>query len=133
MARRWKKAAPRKSDGGVIGYAWRMVGGHSEALMAVLLSAMKLAPIDLERRIVDEIVGKGSISNVLFYDAIYLALQLLACLISMRTLKRPGFSTNWSPTGSRRSSALQRRHEKPGGDRLLMKSGSAAQGPDASW
>lgn len=75
----WPEAAPRTTDRSLLTYTWRVIGRKAvmAALLAALLAAITLAPIDLERRIIDEISVGGPFSHIALLGAFYLFFNLL--------------------------------------------------------
>lgn len=61
------------------GFVWRASGTHQfyVGLIAVAVALLNFAPIDLQRRIVDEAIASGEINALLFLGAIYLAVVLI--------------------------------------------------------
>lgn len=60
-------------------YIWRMSGMHQVwmCLIAVVLALISMAPLELQRRIVNEAVDAGSIELMLWLGGIYLGILLL--------------------------------------------------------
>jgi ABC-type bacteriocin/lantibiotic exporter with double-glycine peptidase domain len=79
----WPEAAPRTSDRSVLSYTWRVIGMKTlvAAFLAALLAGVTLAPIDLERRIIDEISVGGPFSQIAFLGGLYLGFNLLQQLM----------------------------------------------------
>jgi ABC-type bacteriocin/lantibiotic exporter with double-glycine peptidase domain len=75
----WPEAAPRTSDRSLLAYTWRVIGKKTliAAGIAALLAAITLAPIDLERRIIDEISVGGPFGQIALLGALYLFFNLL--------------------------------------------------------
>lgn len=75
----WPEAAPRTSDRSVLTYTWRVIGRKTvlAALLAALMAGITLAPIDLERRIIDQISVGGPFAQIAFLGALYLFFNLL--------------------------------------------------------
>lgn len=75
----WPNAAPRHGDRNVLAYGWRVAGLHlaMASLIAVLLAAITLAPIDLERRIIDHITEGGTYEQIVALGILYLLFNLL--------------------------------------------------------
>lgn len=63
---------------GLLGYVWRMSEWHQVwvCLFAVILALIDLVPLELQRRIVNEVVGSQDVPLLLRYGAVYLALIL---------------------------------------------------------
>lgn len=63
---------------GLLGYVWRMSEWHQVwvCLLAVILALIDLIPLELQRRIVNEVVGAQDVPLLLRYGAVYLALIL---------------------------------------------------------
>jgi ABC-type bacteriocin/lantibiotic exporter with double-glycine peptidase domain len=61
------------------GFVWRASGKHQfyVGLIAVAVALFNLAPIDLQRRIVDDGIAKGDIRTLLFLGGLYLAIVLI--------------------------------------------------------
>ena len=81
----WPGVLPRQTDRGVVSYTWRVAAKPSlfAAFLSVVLAVMTLAPIDLERRLIDEIAGSGIFANVVVLGVIYLLFQLMQQLLKV--------------------------------------------------
>lgn len=60
------------------GYVWRMSGWHQAgvALLAVTVSALGLAPIELQRRIIDDAISEGDATLLVTLAVIYLGVAV---------------------------------------------------------
>jgi ABC-type bacteriocin/lantibiotic exporter with double-glycine peptidase domain len=67
-----------RSDETLAGFVWRASGKHQfyVGLIAVAVALFNLAPIDLQRRIVDDGITKGNLEILLVLGGIYLAIVL---------------------------------------------------------
>ena len=65
-----------RSDESLAGFVWRASGPHQfyVGLLAVAVALCNLAPIDLQRRIVDDAITAGDVRMLLFLGGVYLAI-----------------------------------------------------------
>jgi ABC-type bacteriocin/lantibiotic exporter with double-glycine peptidase domain len=86
FAARLRKIRPFKAASEVIrpnetlaGFVWRASGAHQfyAGMIAIAVALVSLAPIDLQRRIVDEAIGNRDVETLLFLGALYLAILLI--------------------------------------------------------
>jgi ABC-type bacteriocin/lantibiotic exporter with double-glycine peptidase domain len=86
FAARLRKIRPFKAGSEVVranetlaGFVWRASGVHQfhVGLIAIAVALFNLAPIDLQRRIVDDAIVKGNIEALLVLGALYLAILLV--------------------------------------------------------
>ena len=63
----------------LLGYVWRMSEWHQVAacLLAVVVALLNLIPLELQRRIVNEVVDTQNVSMLLMFCGIYVAVILL--------------------------------------------------------
>ncbi|MDW3183465.1 MAG: ABC transporter ATP-binding protein [Roseobacter sp.] len=63
----------------LLGYVWRMSEGHQVAvcLLAVCVAVLNLAPLELQRRIVNEVVESRDVSMLVQFGTAYVVLILL--------------------------------------------------------
>jgi hypothetical protein len=63
----------------VAGFVWRASGMHQfhVGLIAIAVALFNLAPIDLQRRIIDDAITNGNVEALLFLGAVYLGIILL--------------------------------------------------------
>jgi ABC-type bacteriocin/lantibiotic exporter with double-glycine peptidase domain len=63
----------------LLGYVWRMTEWHQVAacLLAVVVAFLNLIPLELQRRIVNEVVDTQNVSMLLMFCGIYVAVILL--------------------------------------------------------
>jgi len=84
------RPVPRTADGStaapparsLAGYVWRMSGGHQLALAALALAVagLAMAPLELQRRLVNEALGAGDLGLLARFGAIYLGVVVAAAL-----------------------------------------------------
>lgn len=62
----------------VFGYVWRMTEWHQVAAcaLAIVVALLNLAPLELQRRIINEVVGAGDVSMLITFGAAYAVLIL---------------------------------------------------------
>lgn len=67
-----------RSNESLAGFVWRASGVHQfyVGLLAVAVALCNLAPIDLQRRIVDDAITVGDVQTLLFLGGVYLAIIL---------------------------------------------------------
>jgi ABC-type bacteriocin/lantibiotic exporter with double-glycine peptidase domain len=63
----------------ILGYVWRMSGWHQvvACLAAVLLTLLNLVPLELQRRIVNEVVETQDLQQLYLFGGIYVAVVLM--------------------------------------------------------
>jgi hypothetical protein len=61
------------------GYVWRMSGWHQAwlALLAALVAGLSMAPLELQRRIVNNAIGSENLDLLALLGAAYLAVVVL--------------------------------------------------------
>lgn len=61
------------------GYVWRMSGGHQGglSLVAIVVAALSMAPLELQRRIVNDAIGGSDVRLLAILGVLYLAVVLL--------------------------------------------------------
>ena len=61
------------------GYVWRMSGWHQAwlSLLAALVAGLSMAPLELQRRIVNNAIGGENLELLVLLAAVYLAVVLL--------------------------------------------------------
>ena len=71
-------AEPLRANESLAGFVWRASGAHQfyAGVIAMAVALFSLAPIDLQRRIVDEAIGNGDVRALLFLGAVYLVIVL---------------------------------------------------------
>jgi ABC-type multidrug transport system fused ATPase/permease subunit len=76
--------------GSLYGYVWRMSGWHQAWLsaLAVLVAVLSMAPLELQRRIVNDAVGDADLHLLVLLGALYLA--VLTLLAGLKYLLRVG-------------------------------------------
>ena len=64
---------------GLLKYVWRMSGWHQVAVcvIAVIVTLLNLAPIELQRRIVNEVVSTQDVALLVQFGVIYLSIILI--------------------------------------------------------
>lgn len=77
------RAVPRTGDdsaaSSIRAYVWRMTGWHQVAAcaVAILVAGLNLAPIELQRRIVNEVVETQNVPLLMQFGALYLGVVVL--------------------------------------------------------
>jgi len=68
-----------QSNETLVGFVWRASGVHQlyVGLVAVAVALLNFAPIDLQRRIVDEAIANGDVKALLLLGVVYLAIVLI--------------------------------------------------------
>jgi ABC-type bacteriocin/lantibiotic exporter with double-glycine peptidase domain len=68
-----------RSNETLAGFVWRASGPHQfyVGLIAIAVALFNLAPIDLQRRIIDEAIGDRDMGELLFLGAVYLGIVLM--------------------------------------------------------
>jgi ABC-type bacteriocin/lantibiotic exporter with double-glycine peptidase domain len=63
----------------ILGYVWRMSGWHQviACLAAVLLTLLNLVPLELQRRIVNEVVETRDLNQLYWFGGIYIGVVLM--------------------------------------------------------
>lgn len=61
------------------GYVWRMSGGHQAglSLVAIVVAMLSMAPLELQRRIVNDAIGGADVGLLAILGSLYLAVVLL--------------------------------------------------------
>ena len=87
FAARLRAIRPFKADSAEVlrsketlaGFVWRASGRHQfyVGLIAIAVALFNLAPIDLQRRIVDEAIANRNVGTLLFLGGVYLAVILI--------------------------------------------------------
>ncbi len=74
-----RRTGDNRAASSLWGYVWRMSEGHQVALclIAVFVAMLSLIPIELQRRIVNEIVATQNVPLLLQFGAIYVGVILL--------------------------------------------------------
>ncbi|MFC6638516.1 ABC transporter ATP-binding protein [Sulfitobacter sediminilitoris] len=77
--RELKRTGDDSAASSIRAYVWRMTGWHQVATcaIAVMVAALNLAPIELQRRIVNEVVETQDIPLLVRFGLIYLAIIIL--------------------------------------------------------
>ena len=72
-----------RSNESLAGFVWRASGPHQfyVGLVAIAVALFNLAPIDLQRRIIDEAIGNRNIDALLFLGAVYLGIVLMQSVL----------------------------------------------------
>lgn len=63
----------------LLGYVWRMSGHHqiTICLLAVVTAGLTAVPLELQRRIVDNVIGNGDLNRLWLFAGLYLAVVLV--------------------------------------------------------
>ena len=65
------------------GFVWRASGPHQlfVGLIAVAVALLSFAPIDLQRRVVDDAIESADVKRLIFFGALYLAVIIVQGLL----------------------------------------------------
>ncbi|WP_232825580.1 ABC transporter transmembrane domain-containing protein [Albibacillus kandeliae] len=76
---RVRKTGDDSAAASLMGYVWRMSGWHNVwvCVCAVLIALVNLVPLELQRRIVNEVVGSGEMPMLLWFGGAYVAVVAL--------------------------------------------------------
>jgi len=71
-----------RPGGSLAGYVWRMSGGHQLGLgaLALAVAALAMAPLELQRRLVNEALGEGDLALLARLGMVYLGVVVAAAL-----------------------------------------------------